>query len=275
MNILATEAGARSFAASLQRAGYSRLARTAFLLFTLLVILLPAFPAQGPPGCCIGSSLDPLPPSAGGSHVYFAFERPGESVPKYTLSFSESVLGEGEYDGEAVTLPSRAMVIQSAPQRFGSVFTISTATASRIFALTHKLNNFNIPCASKAKNIADTGKKTLTYAGPDGTSSCTYNYSEDKDVQTLTSLFQGIVETLDEGRELARLHRYDRLGLDGALAELAQQVSDGHALELGSIADTLRSIAADTEVMQRVQARAKVLLAKIPEESARVPPSRR
>ena len=143
---------------------------------------------------------------------------------------------------------------------------ISPATAGRVFATARKLKHFNVTCASKAKNIADTGTKTLTYSGPDGSGSCTYNYTENKDVQALTEIIQGIAETMDQGRGLDHLHRFDRLGLDAAITFLAQEVSEGHALELGTIAASLRSIATDAEVMERVRMRASKLLALIPAE---------
>jgi hypothetical protein len=69
---------------------------------------------------------------------------------------------------------------------------------------------------------------------------------------------------LDEGRQLDHLHRYDRLGLDAAIKFLGQEVTDGRALEVGVIADSLRSIAADSEVMDRVRTRANTLLAMVP-----------
>jgi hypothetical protein len=141
---------------------------------------------------------------------------------------------------------------------------ITPATVDRIFALGKKLDRFNVPCASKAKNIADTGTKTLSYTAPDGSGSCTYNYSENKDVQSLTEIFQGMTETMDEGRQLDHLHRYDRLGLDSAMTFLVQEVTAGHAIEVGTIAASLRSIAEDADVMQRVRARARTLLALVP-----------
>jgi hypothetical protein len=149
-------------------------------------------------------------------------------------------------------------------QPFRSQVNISPATADRIFALGQKLDRFNITCASKAKNIADTGIKTLSYTAPDGSGSCTYNFSENKDVESLTAIFQGMAETMDEGRQLDHLHRFDRLGLDAAITFLAQEVSAGHALEMGTIAESLRSIADDEDVIQRVRARARTLLALAP-----------
>src|SRR5205823_7571283 len=107
--------------------------------------------------------------------------------------------------------------------------------------------------ASKAKNIADTGKKTLTYTGPDGSGSCTYNYSENKTIDMLTNTFLAIAYTLDEGRRLEFLHRYDRLGLDAEMSLLLQEVGAGRALELGTIAPALAAIVDDTAVIQRVR----------------------
>jgi hypothetical protein len=91
-----------------------------------------------------------------------------------------------------------------------------------------------------------------------------YNYSENKDVQSITEIFQGMAETMDEGRQLDHLHRFDRLGLDAAITFLAQEVSAGRALEVGTIAPSLRSIADDEDVIQRVRARARTLLALAP-----------
>ena|GEM_PF-419691 len=195
--------------------------------------------------------------------VSFAFERLGLQVPKFRLAIHDD--GSSVYEGEETPEPTRygpPATVSLKP--FQSSVRVTPATSARVFALTRKLDHFNVTCASKAKNIADTGTKVLTYAGPDGIGSCTYNYSENKDVQALTETLLGIAETMDQGRKLDHLHRYDRLGLDSAITFLAQEVTDGHALELGTIAASLHSIAADGEVMERVRARANKLLTLIP-----------
>jgi hypothetical protein len=139
--------------------------------------------------------------------------------------------------------------------------TLSAATTAKVFKLARSLNRFDIACASKAKNIADTGKKTLSYVGPDGRgTSCIYNYSEEKNVTVLTDMFLAIAFTLDEGRKLEFLHRYDRLGLDAEMITLAHEVDEGRAMELGTIAPTLDVIASDTALIQRVRLRAAKLL---------------
>jgi hypothetical protein len=195
--------------------------------------------------------------------VMFSFERPGLPVPKFSLTLWES--GEGHYGGEEVPSGARSFDPPPPAQPFAmAIFNVSPATAAKVFALARELKRFNFQCASKARNVADTGKKTLTYNGLDATTSCTYNYSENKNVETLTELFFGLAETLDEGRKLDFLHRYDRLGLDAALEFLAQEVSAGRALDIGIIAPSLRSLAADPNVMERVRNRAATLLGSIP-----------
>jgi hypothetical protein len=198
--------------------------------------------------------------------VMFSFERSGLPVPKYSLALWE--FGEGHYGGEEVPPGAQPFDPPPVAQPFGmKIFYISPATAANVFARARQLKRFNIPCASTAKNVADTGKKTLTYNGLDATTACTYDYTENKDVQTLTDIFQGIAETLDEGRKLDYLHRYDRLGMDAEMETFSREVTDGHAIELQTIAPTLRSIADDADLMQRVRTRANALLTLVPAQS--------
>jgi enoyl-CoA hydratase/carnithine racemase len=76
----------------------------------------------------------------------------------------------------------------------------------------------------------------------------------------VSDTFLGIAYTMDEGRRLEFLHRYDRLGLDAEMILLAQEVDAGRALELGTIAPTLAAIADDEAVIQRVRTRAAKML---------------
>jgi hypothetical protein len=256
--------------------GYSRPARTAFRsllnLFPLVLLLLSIpttaqaqQPATQPDPPWVEKEGPPLPPPP--PLVSFSFERPGLPVPRYSLHIFEG--GAGVYRGEEMPMVVGHSDVQPSPQPFAlKNFSVSPATAAKVFALARSLNHFNIACASKAKNIADTGEKTLSYADTIGVSgSCDYNYSENKDVQTLTDIFQGIAETIDEGRKLDYLHRFDRLGLDAEMESFTREVSDGHAIELQAIADTLRSIAADPDVMQRVRTRANALLTLVPAQT--------
>jgi hypothetical protein len=191
----------------------------------------------------------PAPPKA---EVRFDFARTGVPVPKYTLVVKED--GTGSYTAEDHS--------SATPQQVNREFTLTRATTDKIFSLARYVHPK--ACGTHAKNIADSGSKTLTYITSSDTSSCDYNYSDSKEIESLTDIFQGIAETLDQGRRLDFLHRFDRLGLDDAVAFLTTEISAGRALEVGAIEPTLRSIASDAEVMQRVRTKASALLAAMP-----------
>jgi hypothetical protein len=198
--------------------------------------------------------------------VTFDFARAavGVPVPKYKLVIHED--GTGSYEGEALPPPTRygpAAAPSAVP--FKREVRLTPATTARIFAHAGQLEHFKVACASKAKNIADTGTKTLTYAGPDGGGACTYNYTDIKELAELTQIIEGITETLDEGRELDRLHRYDRLGLDSAIGYLQDEAAQGRALEVQLIGDSLSAIAGDADVLARVRAKATAMLKQIAE----------
>ena len=205
---------------------------------------------------CSGLAVAQSPPQTTQPMVSFQFERAGVAVPRYTLQIHED--GTGSY--QADVLPGVDPVGSPPTQHVSRAIGLTPRTAAKIFKAARDLKHFNIECESKVKNIANTGTKTLSYAGPDGRGSCVYNFSEDKDVTMLTDTFLGIAFTLDEARRLDFLHRFDRLGLDAEMSVLAEEAKAGRALELGTIAPTLTSIANDTAVMERVRVRAAKML---------------
>jgi hypothetical protein len=205
------------------------------------------------------TAQQPGPPKAA-AFISFHFERPGLDVPKFTLTVNED--GTGRYAAEQV-LANPGLAddgAATAMQHIDRTFVLSQRTTREIFAAARELDHFNAPCASKAKNVADTGRKTLHYMGDGVEGSCMYNYSQDKRVVMLTDTFGAIAATLDIGRKLDFDHRFDRLGLDAITAQLVEEVNAGHAIELGTIAPTLRSLAQDSDVMERVRSRAAKLM---------------
>ena len=222
-------------------------------IFTAALLLAPALFA-------LQSATPSLNLPAGSqAEVSFHFEREGVLVPRFTLRVRED--GIASYQAEQAARSSSDIQMRGeAAQHIDRTLAVSPATTAKIFHAAHAADRFNTACASKAKNIADTGAKTLSYSGADGSGSCVYNYTENKIAAMLTDIFLGMAYTLDEGRRLEFLHRYDRLGLDAEMNFFAQQVTEGHALELGTISSTLTSIANDTALMQRVRLRAASML---------------
>lgn len=215
-------------------------------------------------GTCGAQTNSPASAAAATPQVTFQFERAGLPVPKFTIVVHED--GTGTYRGEEAPVSggARAAALQpTSPGRpIDRPIKLSAPTVETIFKTARSLDHFNIPCASKAKNIADTGKKTLSYSGQDGQGSCVYNYSENKSVAQLTDTFQAIAFTMDEGRKLDFLHRYDRLGLYSEMDVLIHEVQEKRALEVGNIAPSLTAIVADEALMQKVRERAAKLLAQ-------------
>ena len=208
---------------------------------------------------CSGFAVAQSTPQSTQPVVSFQFERAGVAVPRYTLQVRED--GTGSYQADVTPgVESGASTPVAATEHVSRAISLTPAITMKIFKAAREVKHFNIECEAKVKNIAKTGMKTLSYAGPDGRGSCTYNFSEDNDVTMLTDTFLGIAFTLDEARRLDFLHRFDRLGLDAEMSALDEEAKAGRALELGTIAPTLTSIASDTAVMERVRVRAAKLL---------------
>ena len=201
---------------------------------------------------------DPAPAAPATNQITFHFDRPGLAVPKFTLTVNED--GSARYEAEQIYPAQPGASAPPETQHIDRKITLSLASTVHIFATARELNRFNLTCASTLKNIADTGTKTFNYSGEGGDGTCTYNFSENKRVVALTDRFQAIAETLDMGRKLDFDHRFDRLGLDATMATLVEETDAGRAAELGTIYGTLRSIAQDSELLERVRLRAEKLL---------------
>jgi len=139
-------------------------------------------------------------------------------------------------------------------------FTASAAGRDRVFALARQLKYFNGDFDFHKRPIAFTGDKTLAYADPDQHFETRYNWSENPGIDELTSFFQGISETVESGRRLERLHRFDRLGLDEELKSLEHAAVEHRASELQLISPMLAQIAEDPAVLNIARQRAQHIL---------------
>ena len=201
--------------------------------------------------------------------ITFAYDRPGLPVPAFLLTLHRD--GTGTYAATVAppaSAPSRYSPYPpptpAPPTQITRPIAVTPQLTAQIFDGVAGTNRFHGGCESRAKNIANTGGKTLTYTGPEGDARCTYNYTESKAIASLADTFLAIAFTLDEGRKLEHLHRYDRLGLDAEMSLLSDAVRESRALELGNLATTLTSISADAQVLERVRTRAAALLSALP-----------
>lgn len=139
-------------------------------------------------------------------------------------------------------------------------FTMSARNKEKLFRDAKASNYFHGDFSYTKHPVATTGKKTLAYADQDRHFETSFDYSENKDIQEVSGIFEGISSTIEHGRKLQFLHRYDKLGLEDELKGMENEANN--LAELQTIAPTLESIANDTAVLNIARQRAKRLLAK-------------
>ena len=147
-------------------------------------------------------------------------------------------------------------------------FTVSEPVRERIFADAQALNYFEATFDFTRHKVAFTGSKTLAYADPKHHSKTTFNWSENRRLMSLTQLFIGIANTVEGGRKLQYLLRFDRLGLNDQLKEMELQANDHYLVEVSIIEPVLSQVADDPNVMDLARQRARRLLALAAAENA-------
>jgi hypothetical protein len=150
-------------------------------------------------------------------------------------------------------------------------FKMTTETRQRIFALTEKAGYFQKDLDSHNKNLAFTGKKTLTYGDAQRSGTCTYNYSRNSAVQELTNLMQSISATLEFGHRLQYDRHYQKLALDDELKHMEDMARGNELIEVTAIQPILDQIVADPSVINVTRARALHLLQASPHETSPTP----
>jgi hypothetical protein len=186
------------------------------------------------------------------------YSNPGLSPAQWTLTLRPD--GTGHFRSQTGKTPDPATqgIVTPAVDRD---IQVSVAYAGRVFETAERHRWFNEPCESHLK-VAFQGWKTLSYTGPGGYGSCTFNFSKDKDIQDMGDSLQAVAETIFEGARLELLLEHDRLGLDAEMDFLTQAAADGRAQQLCAIRGILERLAGDEAVLERVRKRARLLLAQ-------------
>jgi hypothetical protein len=149
---------------------------------------------------------------------------------------------------------------------FQTDFTVSPGCRDKLFRYAKEANYFDGDFTFKRHVVASTGKKTLSYSDPARHFSTTYDYSENRAIQEITNILSGISNTIEHGRKLVFLHRFDKLGLEDELKAMEDAAESHNLAEVQIIASTLKSIADDTTVLNIARQRARKLLAKAKSE---------
>jgi hypothetical protein len=204
------------------------------------------------------ASAAPVAAIAPDSVVQEDFSDPELSPPQWTLVLHPD--GSGHFRSHME--PKVGMKVIEAPNVDRDI-QVSKDFAGRAFDIAKRHKWFNAQCESHLK-VAFQGWKTLTYTGSVEHGSCTFNYSRDKEIQSLGESMQAVAQTILEGARLEVLLQHDRLGLDQEMEFLTEEFQDGRAQEVDAIRDILERLAADDEVLDRVRKRAQNLLARGP-----------
>lgn len=187
--------------------------------------------------------------------VRFTYVNPQLQPAKYFITVRED--GSGHYRSERGPAPDSSRFPAQAENRD---IQISAPAIHEIFQAARQTRYFGIHCENGGKRIAFQGTKTLEYHGPDGTGSCTYNWSNNKRIEKLTSIFEGISFTLIQGGKLRVEDAYFKLDLDPEMQMLVEAVQQGNALEIENIAPILEKINEDSRNLDRVRREARKLL---------------
>jgi len=204
-------------------------------------------------------------PAPAPSTIVFQFDDPQLQPSSYSIQIHED--GSGRYKSTpaaptpGATVPSDSAddILTSQPQ--DREIKIGDPLRSELFAAARSHHFFAMTCEAPKNHVAFTGKKTLTYSGPDGQGSCTYNYSRDDQLNRIAEDLEAVAFTLEEGQRLALQHEHSRLALDAELETLQDSAKGGRALEIENIAPQLQAIVDDESVMLRARKRARALLA--------------
>ena len=201
------------------------------------------------------SAQTPPPASA---HIVYTFEHPQLQPSRYTITIDET--GAGRFASEPG--PAGDSSDGVFPTALDRPILLDDSLRSDLFRYARSHSFFATRCSTSQSGLAFTGNKTLSYSGPDGSGSCTFVWAADPVLQRIADQLGAVAFTLEEGRRLDVEVRHDRLGLDAELETLQDAVKDRRAWDLPNIADQLKVIADDQQVMDRARKRALALLSR-------------
>jgi hypothetical protein len=196
--------------------------------------------------------------STGAPMIQVDFSNPDLSPTHWTLMIHPD--GSGHFQSERRVAPAAESQGIDAPNVDRDV-QVSAEFAGRVFQMAQAHRFFNFACESHMK-VAFQGWKKLSYRGPGGAGSCTFNFSRDKEIQAMGESLVAVAETIVEGARLESLLQHDPLGLDHETEYLVEAAGDGRVQQIGAIRGILERLAGDDAVMERVRKRARMLLAR-------------
>jgi hypothetical protein len=138
-----------------------------------------------------------------------------------TLTFSKAFPGSvPAYECVSVTRSGGLLYREAENDEQPLSAQLAESDTQTLFDMASKLNHFHDPIESGLK-VANTGKKTFRYQDEHGSATeVVFNYSENPIAQQLLDRFEQIATSERAYLDLDRTARYDKLGVNDALAEI-------------------------------------------------------
>jgi|HubBroStandDraft_6_1064221.scaffolds.fasta_scaffold64341_2 hypothetical protein len=220
----------------------------------------------------VSSLLCAQPPTSDGGANSDGAAKPGIAAPAevapvitFTLDFPQS-----QPEHYSIRVPSEGAAHYQSIGRipgdsgdsdsFDFDFVLSAEMRGKMFRLAAGAGHFQNDLDSHQKNLAFTGRKTLSYADAQHAGEATFIYSANPAAHQLADLFQTLSATLEFGHRLDWDRRYQKLALDDELKRMQEMAQDKELVEVAAIQPILEQIVADRSVMNVARARAQQLL---------------
>jgi len=173
------------------------------------------------------------------------------SVPEFT-SVSVDATGNGSYEGRRLADPPSPRPLK-----------LSAATTRRLFELAGALNNFHSVELESHKKVANLGLKTLTYEGEGRKHRVEFNYTQRREANELSELFEKIAAVQQYILTLERAVKYDHLSLPKELLRIRIDLEKKALTDTEPMVPVLEEIARNPKFLHLAQARAQDILRRL------------
>ena len=196
-----------------------------------------------------------------------AWAPPGEPVPQgATITYRRIFKGSSpefieikvEKDG-AGTYDIRQLSEDVDPQPLP----IGTAVREKIFDLAAQLHNFAGLDLDVHRRIADLGQKTFRYESNGTVQETHFNYTINHEASQLLMIFEGLARQQQDQTAIEQKLRYDRLGVNDALAQFEGDLAQRTLPEPERLLPLLDRVAADAKLVDVARQRARALAERI------------
>jgi len=173
------------------------------------------------------------------------------SVPEY-LAITVDASGEAAYEGRKLDEPPSPRPLKLSPE-----------TARRLFQLAEKLGNFQAIDLESHRKVANLGLKTFTFERDGEKHQAEFNYTQRREAQELTDLFEKIATVEQHIVFLEYAVKYDPLSLPRELMLIQIDLDKRALVDPELMVPVLEKIARNPRFLHLAQTRAQNILERL------------